>query len=363
MRDAMQYLRETQEDDGSWYGRWGVNYIYGTWQVLRGLRAIGEDMTQDWIVRGRDWLESCQNDDGGWGETLRHLRRSVAQRQGRKHGFADGLGADGICACGDLDRPSVQRGLRYLISTQQKRWLVGEAEITGTGFPRVFYLKYDMYRQNFPLLALATYVNYRSGSGIRRASIAAGCSRAAARRAGPSRRAAPLRVSQRRGYGQSGATLTPRQSRRKVSAWLTNYRNYPTHTTRSNLISTRARMEIHHTKHHQTYITNVNNALKDHPDLAKKSVEDLIKDLNAVPEAIRTAVERWRRACAGTNCSCARRRPRPPASSSRGRGAGGTSPGRRPLPSTSSIRRRGAGWPCRGPGFAFNGENHPGAPS
>src|SRR5207253_2171579 len=69
VRDAIHYLIETQEADGSWYGRWGVNYIYGTWQVLRGLRAIGHDMTQDWILRGRDWLESCQNDDGGWGET------------------------------------------------------------------------------------------------------------------------------------------------------------------------------------------------------------------------------------------------------------------------------------------------------
>jgi squalene-hopene/tetraprenyl-beta-curcumene cyclase len=66
---ALGYIRATQEDDGSWYGRWGVNYIYGTWQVLRGLRAIGEDMRQNWILRARDWLESCQNEDGGWGET------------------------------------------------------------------------------------------------------------------------------------------------------------------------------------------------------------------------------------------------------------------------------------------------------
>ncbi|MDQ6913876.1 MAG: squalene--hopene cyclase, partial [Verrucomicrobiota bacterium] len=69
VRRAVKYLIDTQDDDGSWYGRWGVNYIYGTWQVLRGLRAIGENMTQDWILRGRDWLESCQNEDGGWGET------------------------------------------------------------------------------------------------------------------------------------------------------------------------------------------------------------------------------------------------------------------------------------------------------
>ena len=69
VRRALDYLKSTQEEDGSWYGRWGVNYIYGVWQSLRGLRAIGEDMKQDWIVRGRDWLESCQNEDGGWGET------------------------------------------------------------------------------------------------------------------------------------------------------------------------------------------------------------------------------------------------------------------------------------------------------
>jgi hypothetical protein len=66
---ALRFVRETQEADGSWYGRWGVNYIYGTWQVLRGLRSIGEDMRQPWIVRAQEWLESCQNDDGGWGET------------------------------------------------------------------------------------------------------------------------------------------------------------------------------------------------------------------------------------------------------------------------------------------------------
>ncbi|PYI77068.1 MAG: squalene--hopene cyclase, partial [Verrucomicrobia bacterium] len=124
VRDGLKYLIDTQDNDGSWYGRWGVNYIYGTWQVLRGLRAIGEDMTQDWILRGRDWLESCQNNDGG---------------------------------------PSIQRGLRYLLRSQNPDGSWDEQQITGTGFPGVFYLKYDMYRQNFPLLAIATYVNARSG--------------------------------------------------------------------------------------------------------------------------------------------------------------------------------------------------------
>jgi squalene-hopene/tetraprenyl-beta-curcumene cyclase len=165
VRDAMQYLIDTQDEDGSWYGRWGVNYIYGTWQVLRGLRAIGQNMTQDWILRGRDWLESCQNNDGGWGETCGTYENPSTKGIGESTASQTAWAIMGICACGDLDRPSIQRGLRYLLSSQTPDGSWDEEQITGTGFPRVFYLKYDMYRQNFPLLALATYVNYRSGLG------------------------------------------------------------------------------------------------------------------------------------------------------------------------------------------------------
>jgi squalene-hopene/tetraprenyl-beta-curcumene cyclase len=165
VRRGLQYLIETQEDDGSWYGRWGVNYIYGTWQVLRGLRAIGQDMTQDWILRGRDWLESCQNDDGGWGETCATYENPAAKGMGESTASQTAWAIMGVCACGDLDRPSIQRGLRFLLRSQKPDGSWSEQQITGTGFPRVFYLKYDMYRQNFPLLALATYVNYRSGLG------------------------------------------------------------------------------------------------------------------------------------------------------------------------------------------------------
>ena len=163
VRRAVQYLIDTQEDDGSWYGRWGVNYIYGTWQVLRGLRAINEDMSQDWILRGRDWLESCQNDDGGWGESCVTYETPVLKGKGDSTASQTAWALMGICACGDLERPSVQRGLRYLLSTQNNAGAWDEPQITGTGFPGVFYLKYDMYRQNFPLMALATYINYRSG--------------------------------------------------------------------------------------------------------------------------------------------------------------------------------------------------------
>jgi len=165
VRNALKYLIETQEDDGSWYGRWGVNYTYGTWQVLRGLRAIGQDMTQDWILRGRDWLESCQNDDGGWGETCATYENPATKGIGESTASQTAWALMGICACGDLDRPSIQRGLRYLLSSQQSDGSWKEPQTTGTGFPGVFYLKYDMYRQNFPLLALATYVNYRRGLG------------------------------------------------------------------------------------------------------------------------------------------------------------------------------------------------------
>ncbi|MGI8956911.1 MAG: squalene--hopene cyclase [Chthoniobacterales bacterium] len=165
VRKAIRYLRETQEDDGSWYGRWGVNYIYGTWQVLRGVRAIGEDMTANWILRGRDWLESCQNDDGGWGESCASYENPDLKGKGASTASQTAWALMGLCACGDLDRPSVQRGLRHLLDTQRTDGAWDELEITGTGFPRVFYLKYDMYRQNFPLLALATYINYQSGIG------------------------------------------------------------------------------------------------------------------------------------------------------------------------------------------------------
>src|SRR5436190_6076267 len=165
VRHAIQYLTDTQDDDGSWYGRWGVNYIYGTWQVLRGLRAIGENMTKDWILRGRDWLESCQNNDGGWGETCGTYDDPSTKGIGESTASQTAWAIMGICACGDFDRPSIQRGLQYLLRSQNADGPWDEEQIPGTGSPRTFYLKYDMYRQNFPLLALATYVNHRSGIG------------------------------------------------------------------------------------------------------------------------------------------------------------------------------------------------------
>jgi len=163
IRRAVKYIHDTQEQDGSWYGRWGVNYIYGTWQILRGLRAIGEPMTQDWIVRASDWLESCQNEDGGWGESPATYDDPSLKGCGESTASQTAWAVMGLCACGDINRNSIRRGIDYLIRTQNRDGSWTEPQTTGTGFPRVFYLTYDMYRNNFPLMAMATYANYRSG--------------------------------------------------------------------------------------------------------------------------------------------------------------------------------------------------------
>ena len=159
---AIKHLQRTQEDDGSWYGRWGVNYIYGTWQVLRGLRSIGLDMRADWIQRGRDWLESCQNEDGGWGETASTYDDAQLKGKGPSTASQTAWALMGLIACGDLSRASIQRGLDYLMSTQVEDGSWKEPWTTGTGFPRVFYLRYDSYRNNWPLLAMATYLNEKN---------------------------------------------------------------------------------------------------------------------------------------------------------------------------------------------------------
>lgn len=162
---ALNYLRRTQETDGSWYGRWGVNYIYGTWQVLRGLRAVGEPMDQPWILKAKHWLESCQNEDGGWGESPASYENPALKGRGESTPSQTAWAVMGLCAAGDSDQLSVQRGIEWLMRTQNRDGSWSEPQTTGTGFPRVFYLNYDMYRNNFPLLALATYLNGRSGKG------------------------------------------------------------------------------------------------------------------------------------------------------------------------------------------------------
>lgn len=157
IRDAIEYVKNEQEDDGSWYGRWGVNYIYGTWQVLRGMRALNWNMSEDWLQRGKVWLESVQREDGGWGERCNTYDDPIYKGQGPSTASQTAWAVMGLCAFDDPNNPALKRGIEYLARTQNADGSWTELETTGTGFPKVFYLKYDMYRNAWPLLALATY--------------------------------------------------------------------------------------------------------------------------------------------------------------------------------------------------------------
>ena len=157
VNEALQFIRDHQEPDGSWYGRWGVNYIYGTWQVLRGMRAMNWNMTEPWLLKARFWLESVQHEDGGWGERCNTYDDPVFKGQGPSTASQTAWAVMGLCAFDDPDNPVLKRGIEYLIRTQNPDGSWSEDETTGTGFPKVFYLKYDIYRNAWPLLALATY--------------------------------------------------------------------------------------------------------------------------------------------------------------------------------------------------------------
>ena len=157
VQEALQFIRGYQEADGSWYGRWGVNYIYGTWQVLRGLRAMNHNMSEPWLLRARGWLESVQHADGGWGERCNTYDDPVFKGRGPSTASQTAWAVMGLCAFDNPENPSLKRGIEYLIRTQNPDGSWTENETTGTGFPKVFYLKYDIYRNAWPLLAFATY--------------------------------------------------------------------------------------------------------------------------------------------------------------------------------------------------------------
>ncbi len=157
VEEALDNVNAQQEEDGSWYGRWGVNYIYGTWQVLRGMRALNLNMNEEWLQRGRAWLESVQHEDGGWGERCNTYDDPVFKGQGPSTASQTAWAVMGLCAFDDPENPALKFGIEYLVQTQNADGSWTEHETTGTGFPKVFYLKYDMYRNAWPLLALATY--------------------------------------------------------------------------------------------------------------------------------------------------------------------------------------------------------------
>ncbi len=157
VKKAIEFLRKEQEPDGSWFGRWGVNYIYGTMLVLRGLEAVGVDHHEPYVQQAAEWLRMVQNPDGGWGESCLSYDDPNSKGIGESTPSQTAWAVLGLMAANDLRSDSVARGIAYLLRTQQRDGSWSEQHYTGTGFPRVFYLKYHMYRQYFPLLALTTY--------------------------------------------------------------------------------------------------------------------------------------------------------------------------------------------------------------
>jgi len=159
---ALNYLKKEQEENGSWYGRWGVNYIYGTWSILSGLRVIEEDMSAPYVRKAVGWLESVQNPDGGWGESCESYADPALAGKGGSTPSQTAWALLGLLSAGLSDSISVVRGINYLLRAQRKDGSWGEKQHTGTGFPRVFYLRYHWYCQYFPLWALAMYRNIRT---------------------------------------------------------------------------------------------------------------------------------------------------------------------------------------------------------
>ncbi|HEX4157554.1 MAG TPA: squalene--hopene cyclase [Rhizomicrobium sp.] len=168
LRAAVDYLVGLQEKDGSWFGRWGVNYIYGTWSALAGLNAAGLDPDAPAMRRAAHWLISIQNPDGGWGESCDSYKLDY---QG--HEPAPSIPSQtawallGLMAAGEVNHAAVERGIRWLVERQQEHGLWSEENYTGGGFPRVFYLRYHGYAKFFPLWAVARYRNLRAGHSNR----------------------------------------------------------------------------------------------------------------------------------------------------------------------------------------------------
>jgi squalene-hopene/tetraprenyl-beta-curcumene cyclase len=167
LRRAIDYLRRVQLADGSWYGRWGMNYIYGTWSVLCALNAAGVDRDSPEVRKAAGWLVAIQNGDGGWGEDGTSYRLDYrAHEQAPSTASQTAWAVLGLMAAGELDHPAVARGIAYLVRTQGKDGLWDEDRYTATGFPRVFYLRYHGYRKYFPLWALARYRNLRRANRV-----------------------------------------------------------------------------------------------------------------------------------------------------------------------------------------------------
>ncbi|MAT16615.1 MAG: squalene--hopene cyclase, partial [Planctomyces sp.] len=157
VKAALKHVWRNQERDFTWFGRWGVNYIYGTWQCLVGLTDIGVPTHDARVIKAAQWLRDCQQENGGWGETIATYDDPTLKGTGETTPSQTAWALMGLMAAGEVDSPAVARGIRFLLDHQEEDGTWEESQFTGTGFPRVFYLKYHYYRNYFPLMALARY--------------------------------------------------------------------------------------------------------------------------------------------------------------------------------------------------------------
>jgi len=165
-QSALRYILDEQEANGSWFGRWGTNYIYGTWSALCGLNAAGLPPAAPAMRRAADWLIGIQNDDGGWGEDGDSYRLDYQDHvEAPSTASQTAWALLGLMAAGVFEHPSIARGIAYLVRTQQADGNWQEGHFTAVGFPRVFYLRYHGYARYFPLWALARYCNLRRAGG------------------------------------------------------------------------------------------------------------------------------------------------------------------------------------------------------
>ena len=162
MARGLAFLKREQEEDGSWFGRWGTNYVYGTWSVLCALNAVGEDMQAAYVRRAVAWLLERQRGDGGWGEdgaSYWKERRAEAAKASTASQTSWALLA--LMAAGETDNPATDRGVRHLTSAPRDGAKWDEPWHTAVGFPRVFYLRYHGYSAYFPVWALGRFARLK----------------------------------------------------------------------------------------------------------------------------------------------------------------------------------------------------------
>ena len=167
VKRALVFLKRTQEQDGSWWSRWGVNYINGTWSVLMGLGSIGEDMTKPYIRKAVAWLKNMQRQDGGWGECCESYEKPGMKWQGENTPSQTAWAILALIAAGEGASEQAVRGINYLLATQNTDGTWDEEAFTGTGFPKYFMINYHNYRNCFPLMALGKFLSQFVNEGVR----------------------------------------------------------------------------------------------------------------------------------------------------------------------------------------------------